>query len=361
MRDFVWSLPDREAMVQRLLIYYDANGRDLPWRGVKDLYRIWVAEIMLQQTGVKTVWPYYLKFLARFPDIGCLAAASEEEVLSCWQGLGYYRRARHLHAAACRVVGEMAGRMPETLEGLVGLPGIGVSTAGAILAIGLNQPQAILDGNVKRVLSRLVALEHEVDSVSGRAMLWGLARHLTPVNRSGDYAQAIMDLGSEICRLRQPDCGRCPWSPWCQALAMGRPEGFPVVAPKGVKPHKFQFKALIFRDDGSVLLLQRPARGLLGGMWEPPGDDFHLSTDPPDPDTVRQVLADSLGLQVTLPMGLPLVRHVFTHFRLTVFPFSCHWLGGEPGDVTPFRWVVPQMLSSLPISTLHRKVLARGL
>lgn len=349
---------DGEKMAQALLDMYDANRRDLPWRGESDLYRIWVAEVMLQQTGVQTVLPYYHKFLFHFPCVVTLAQASEEAVLACWQGLGYYRRAIHLHGAARRVVGEMQGRIPLTLEGLLSLPGIGVSTAGAILAIGLNQRHAILDGNVKRVLARVMGLEQGVETPSAREALWSMARHLTSWERPGDYAQAIMDLGATICRFRKPGCAICPWSGWCQAFLQGCPESYPVVSPKAVKPHKYQFNALVVRQDGHLLLMPRPRRGLLGGFWEPPGGDFSTLSTPPAPEIVNQELTTRFAISVAKPYPLEPVEHVFTHFRLTVWPFFCSWLSGTPPTA---RWIShnnPE--ATLPISTLHRKVLARG-
>ncbi|MBF0126135.1 MAG: A/G-specific adenine glycosylase [Magnetococcales bacterium] len=347
-----------QRMAQALLAFYDAHGRDLPWRRERDLYRIWLAEIMLQQTGVKSVVPYYERFLARFPDLASLAAGSREEVLALWQGLGYYRRAAHLHAAACRVAGESGGRLPESLAGLMSLPGIGESTAGAILAIGLGKRHPILDGNVKRVLARVLALEHTVDGKAGQQALWAMADRLTPADRPGDYAQAIMDLGAAVCRPRQPACACCPWSSWCGAALAGCPERFPRVASKGVKPNRYQFSLLVFREDGRVLLFPRPARGLLAGMWEPPGDQPGPVDTPPDAGSVSRFLVEGYGLRVTLPQPLEPVRHVFTHFRLTVFPFMGRWVGGEPPEAS--RWVAMPPDGTIPVSTLHRKVLARG-
>ncbi len=345
-------------MARCLLAYYDARGRDLPWRGGQDLYRIWVAEIMLQQTGVKTVMPYYQTFLERFPDVVTLAYAPLETVLACWQGLGYYRRAVHLHAAACRVVFELNGRFPETMQELLTLPGIGLSTAGAILAIGLNQHHPILDGNVKRVLARLLALELPVDSTKGRKILWHYATELTSVKRPGDYAQAIMDLGAEVCRLRHPDCLTCPWNRWCQAWLQSVPMAYPVKAPKVGKPHKYQFNLLVYRPEGQVLMVPRPAKGLLGGLWEPLSGEMTLEPLMPTSEQVEQRIYRQYGVGVSMPRVLTAVEHVFTHFRLTVVPFVSAWIAGEPNGA--FRWVDAQPDQDLPISTLHHKVLARG-
>ncbi|MBF0296597.1 MAG: A/G-specific adenine glycosylase [Magnetococcales bacterium] len=343
-------------MARALLSHYDLHARDLPWRKGQDTYRIWVAEIMLQQTGVKSVIPYFQHFLARFPDLPALAAAEVAEVLACWQGLGYYRRAVHLHAAARMVMQNGAGRLPETMAGLLALPGIGASTAGAILAIGSGQRVPILDGNVVRVLSRLLAMEEPADAPAGRARLWKMADRLTPADRPGDYAQAIMDLGARICRPRKPDCLVCPWSSWCRAHRSHTPTSYPRLLPRRTRPEKYQFSLLVLRE-GSLLLTPRPARGLLGGMWEPPGSPPEETWSPPDGQALVNWIKNRHGMQVTLPAPLEPVRHAFTHFRLTVYPYVCHWLAHEPPSEA--RWVSLPVDRSLPVSTLHRKVLTR--
>ncbi|MBF0178423.1 MAG: A/G-specific adenine glycosylase [Magnetococcales bacterium] len=343
-------------MAQALLSHYDLHARDLPWRGQRDTYRIWVAEIMLQQTGVKSVIPYFQNFLARFPDLPSLAIAEVEEVLACWQGLGYYRRAVHLHAAARLVMQHGDGRLPETLAGLLALPGIGASTAGAILAIGSGQRVPILDGNVVRVLSRVLAMEEPADSSAGRARLWEMADRLTPADRPGDYAQAIMDLGARICRPRNPECPACPWSSWCRACQSGTPMAHPRLMPKRTRPEKYQFTLLVVRE-GSVLLTPRPARGLLGGMWEPPGSPPEETWSAPDAQTLVHWIKNRHGMEVSSPTPLAPVHHAFTHFRLTVFPFLSDWLAHEPSGEA--RWVSLPVDAALPVSTLHRKVLAR--
>ncbi|MBF0190785.1 MAG: A/G-specific adenine glycosylase [Magnetococcales bacterium] len=350
----------RAILAQRLLDHYAQHGRDLPWRRTREPYPVWLSEILLQQTGVKSVLPYYERFLDRFPTIQALAAAPLETVLTCWQGLGYYRRAVHLHAAAQQVVQHHQGRLPDEMASLLKLPGIGPSTAGAILAIAFNQHHAILDGNVKRVLSRLLALDHPPDSTPGKKILWETARLLTPLGHAGTHAQAIMDLGATLCRPRSPDCPHCPWNAWCAAHAKGQPAAYPATMSREVsKPHQYQFNALVVRQDRSLLLVPRPAQGLLGGLWCPPGDDPGPTATPPQAWQVQQWLADRYGLQVHLPQPLETVDHIFTHFRLTVFPFFCPWQAGDPPSDSGHRWVVPGTDQMPPISTLHRKVLRR--
>ncbi|MBF0186932.1 MAG: A/G-specific adenine glycosylase, partial [Magnetococcales bacterium] len=232
MRPTPLETPDLQAdpdrLARQLLDHYDRHGRDLPWRGISDLYAIWISEIMLQQTGVSVVIPYYTRFLERFPTVTSLADASLDAVLSLWQGLGYYRRARHLHTAARLIQTKHGGEFPEEVDQVTALPGVGPSTAHAILAIGREQRLPILDGNVKRVLSRLLAWPHPMGVSRHEKPLWTIADLLTPEQRPGDYAQAIMDLGATLCRRSRPQCERCPWSGACRAFACQSVESFPV-------------------------------------------------------------------------------------------------------------------------------------
>lgn len=354
---------DRPRLAAQLLAFYDQMGRPLPWRNEQNLYRIWVSEIMLQQTGVTTVLSYYPRFLGRFPTVQHLAEAREEEVLILWQGLGYYQRARHLHRAAQQIVAHLGGRLPEELAGWLALPGIGPSTAAAILAIGRNQPHTILDGNVKRVLARLMALPHPLTSQIAQTALWTLARSLTPNHRPGDYAQAIMDLGATLCTRSKPACDRCPWQAWCEAYRLGKPGAFPVAAPRRAKPHRVQLALLVFNVRDQLLLCQRPGQGLLANLWEPPTLELADAEPlPMDPQVVRERMADRFSLQVTEPAPLPPVAHTFTHFHLTVYPFLCQLVGeeGEKGGNSdqPTRWLAQSAWYTLPLATLHRKVLA---
>ncbi|MBF0162444.1 MAG: A/G-specific adenine glycosylase [Magnetococcales bacterium] len=354
---------DGVRMAGQLLGFYDRQGRQLPWRGERDLYRLWVSEIMLQQTGVATVLSYYPRFLARFPTVESLAGSTEEAVLLAWQGLGYYRRAQHLHRAAQRLVAR-GGGLPEELEGWLGLPGIGPSTAAAILAIGRDQPHAILDGNVKRVLARLLAFPHPLNSSRAQQVLWSVARQLTPRQRPGDYAQAIMDLGATLCTRSQPDCLRCPWQEHCQAHRLAAVASFPVVVPRPGKPRRRGVAALIFDKNRQLLLCQRPAQGLLAGLWEPPTlamDDAEML--PLEPQSVAQRIAQRFNLHTTLPQPLPPVQHTFTHFHLTLYPFVCQWLGeegegvGNEAGYQTVRWLPRAAWHTLPCATLHRKIL----
>ncbi len=350
-------------LTSALLAFYDTHGRNLPWRHTRDPYRIWLSEIMLQQTGVTTVIPYYHRFLAHFETLPKLAAAELEEVLALWQGLGYYRRARMLHKAARQVLDDHGGAFPDTHQAILALPGIGPSTAAAILAIAYNGPDASLDGNVKRVLARLMALEAPLNAKIERTMLWPLAERLTSSERPGDYAQAIMDLGATLCTLRNPECPACPWRKHCRALAGGDACRYPLRSPKkGAKPRRQRMVLLARRRDGALLLGRRPPEGLLGGLWEPPGADLEAAA--PNLAQLRRHLRRQHTLKSPQrPQPLNAVQHTFTHFHLTVHPYL--WDGAEaspgliPGPFETLNWFDPPSLETLPLSTLYRKVLAR--
>lgn len=294
----------------RLLAWYDQCGRkDLPW-SVAEPYHVWVSEIMLQQTQVATVVPYYQRFLARFPNVRALAEAPLDDVLRLWAGLGYYVRARNLHAAAQRIVRDHGGQIPRDLTLLCALPGIGRSTAGAILALAFGDHHAILDGNVRRVLARYHAEAGSPGSASFEGKLWAHAQAHTPRFRTRDYTQAIMDLGATVCR-RTPECPRCPFERDCAARSSGDPSRYPAPRRRGALPAR-HICMLIVRDAGDrVLLIRRAAGGVWGGLWSLP------ECSGPD---VSLWCRDTLGLEVSLgPPGAAL-QHRFTHFLLVITP-----------------------------------------
>jgi len=307
--------PDNQAreFSGRLLAWFDRHGRNyLPWSRSRDPYRIWVSEIMLQQTQVTTVIDYYRRFMARFPSVDKLAAGDIDEVLHLWTGLGYYARARNLHKAARIVTAEYGGEMPADIEILVGLPGIGRSTAGAILAFAHGQRHPILDGNVKRVLTRVYRIPGWPGRRAVEKELWALAERCTPAERVDDYTQAIMDLGAGVCLRRRPRCGACPVAGLCEGRRQGDPESFPAKAPRKTKPVKATGMLLIRNERGEVLLEQRPPTGVWGGLWGLPECDAGL------PATTRQF--DSLGLTLELEPPDTTIRHTFTHFHLDITP-----------------------------------------
>ncbi len=298
---------------RRVLDWYARDGRtDLPWQVQPTPYRVWVSEIMLQQTQVATVIPYYERFMERFPDIRSLAQASPDQVLHHWSGLGYYARARHLHAAAQRVVAAFNGRFPETFETVVGLPGIGRSTAGAILSLACGQYHPILDGNVKRVLTRYHALAGWPGRPNVQKHLWELAEQYTPRQQTAAYTQAIMDLGATVCTRARPDCDACPVGTGCAAHAAGKETAFPSPRPKKALPVRSVCMLMLCNDDGDILLEQRPPAGIWGGLWSFP--EF------PAADAIAERCVESLGIKVSKAETWTPVRHTFSHFHLEITP-----------------------------------------
>jgi len=265
--EFVDPIIQKNKIQDRLLQWFEKNGRDLPWRKTQDPYAIWASEIMLQQTQVATVIPYYQEFLKSFPTIHHLAKADLSEVLKVWEGLGYYSRARNLHRASQIVVNHLKGKIPENLKDLISLPGIGRSTAGAILSFAYNKEAPILDGNIKRVLSRLFAISGS--KARTEKILWGISESLIPKGHSNPFNQALMDLGSMLCISKDPQCPRCPLCHLCKAKASGTPERYPSKLAKK-KISSITAISAVIQKGGRVLVNQRPPVGLLGGLWEFP-------------------------------------------------------------------------------------------
>jgi A/G-specific adenine glycosylase len=311
------------GLAEALLRWFDDHGRHhLPWQVDPSPYRVWVSEVMLQQTQVETVKPYYARFMARFPDVAALAAATPDEVLAHWAGLGYYARARNLHAAAREIVARHGGELPQSLEELTELPGIGRSTAGAILALAHNQRHPILDGNAKRVLARVFLVEEPPDSSAGLRRLWALADACTPAVRVAPYTQAIMDLGATLCTRASPACGRCPLAGRCGARASGRTADIPAARRRAPRRERHAHVVFVVAR-GRVLLERRPPRGLWGGLWTPP--EF------PDESAARAWLATRQGVAGPTRRLAPL-RHAFTHFDLLIEPWVLDRDG--PGGVS---------------------------
>ena len=304
-----------------LLAWYDRHRRILPWRAgpkeTPDPYRVWLSEIMLQQTTVKTVAPYFARFVQRWPDIGDLAAASLQDVLKVWAGLGYYARARHLHACAKAVVEQHAGRFPSTENELRALPGIGTYTAAAITAIAFDRRAVPVDGNIERIVARLFAVEESLPAA--KPTIRRLAETLTPQRRPGDFAQALMDLGATICTPKKPACVLCPLNEGCKARRRGDPEFFPVKTPKAEGKLRKGAAFVVTRADGRVLVRSRPVKGLLGGMTEFPTTEWTADFDE----------KGALAVAPRLPRAKPrwqrvrgVVTHVFTHFPLELVVYS---------------------------------------
>ncbi len=333
-----------------ILAWYDRHRRDLPWRAKPgerpDPYAVWLSEIMLQQTTVATVGPYFRRFLARWPKVEDLAAASLDQVLTEWQGLGYYARARNLHKCAGVVARDFAGRFPDTEEGLRALPGIGAYTAAAIAAIAFDRPAVVVDGNVERVMARLFA--EETPLPAAKPILHDYAARLTPEKRAGDYAQAVMDLGATVCTPKSPKCLLCPWGDSCKGRAKGIAETLPRRAPKGDKPTR---RGVAFwlvkegRDGPSILLRRRPERGLLGGMMEVPSTPWETAEPVPAVDHAP-VRADWQWLDGT-------VKHTFTHFHLELRVLVGKAKGSAPEDGI---WWPLDRLDEQALPTVMKKI-----
>jgi A/G-specific adenine glycosylase len=293
-----------------------AHGRHhLPWQATRNAYRIWLSEIMLQQTQVATVVPYYERFVDRFPDVRALADASLDDVLAHWSGLGYYSRARHLHRAAVIIRDERGGRFPDTLEALTALPGVGRSTAAAIMVFAYGARAAILDGNVKRVLARACGIEGYPGDKAVSDALWSAAERLLPVDDIEAYTQGLMDLGASVCVRSRPRCDVCPITAICLARTAGRVSELPAPRPRKLLPHR-RTTMLVLEHAHEVLLEKRPAPGIWGGLWCFPEIDTA--------DDAATFCARSFGVQVDATERLPDLEHGFTHFRLTISPVRVH-------------------------------------
>ncbi|MCF6278273.1 MAG: A/G-specific adenine glycosylase [Anaerolineales bacterium] len=337
------------ALAHRLLTWYRKNKRSLPWRDHPDPYAVWVSEIMLQQTRVDAVIPYFERWLARFPDIQTLAAAPEQEVLNLWEGLGYYSRARNIHHAAHMLADEFDAQLPADVALLQTLPGIGRYTAAAIASMAFGQNVAALDGNIRRVYSRLFHIDAPLGTTRAEKTLWELAEEILPHGNAGDYNQALMDLGATICTPRSPSCEDCPLGEFCQARKIGVQHERPVRKVKKAVPQYVHAAAAIV-EHRRVLLGRRPADGLLGGMWEFPNG----RVDGKPAEGLAAVLES--GYQLKVECGAPLceVRHAYTHFKVSVFAFRCTLL--RLASRKKLRWVAVSDLDDYPMGKVDRLI-----
>jgi A/G-specific adenine glycosylase len=348
------TAPDPQA----LLAWYDRYARVLPWRARRgeqpDPYRVWLSEIMLQQTTVKAVAPYYARFIARWPTVAQLAAADLEEVLAAWAGLGYYARARNLHICAREIIAQHGGAFPRSAEALRALPGIGDYTAAAIGAIAYDAPAVPVDGNVERVVARLFAVDEALPAA--KPAIKRLAESLKPPHRAGDFAQALMDLGATLCLPKRPACALCPWNEACLARARGDAETFPRKAPKREGELRRGAAFVALRADGRVLLRTRPQKGLLGGMSEVPGSEWTPEFKP----ARALAAAPRFRAKAKWRRLAASVDHVFTHFplRLTVFIAEVPRTAPAPKGA---RWVKLGDLAGEALPSLMRKVITRAL
>jgi A/G-specific adenine glycosylase len=336
---------------RRLIAWQKRHGRhDLPWQSTRDPYAIWVSEIMLQQTQVVAVIPYYQRFLQSFPDIGALAAATQDAVLAHWSGLGYYSRARNLHQAAMIMARDHGGRFPEDYDKVLALPGIGRSTAAAICVFAYGARRAILDGNVRRVLARSFGIEGYPGDKRVEDDLWARAERLLPAHDVEAYTQGLMDLGAGICTRRRPQCTACPLQGDCVAHQRGLTDRLPARRPKKVLPHKSTVM-LILQHAGEVLLEKRPATGIWGGLWS-----FPEVT--PEQDA-HSLCAQRFGAQVTALEPLPVLEHGFTHYRLSITPQRLRVTALAPRAAEPGHiWLPLAEARSAAIPTPVRRILS---
>ncbi len=339
MGDLIPCGPQAAAALRRaLLVWFHCHRRDLPWRRTRDPYAVWLSEIMLQQTRVETVIDYYTRFLERFPTVESLAAAHEDEILKLWEGLGYYSRALNLHKTAKAVTGHYKGVFPGSVEELRQLPGIGRYTAGAIASIAFGVKAPVLDGNVKRVLARLFAIEERIDQASTLHRLWELADRLVSPRSPGNFNQALMELGARICLPKNPACAECPVRMFCEARERGIQDRIPAKRPAPKVPHCHVVAAAI-RKNGRYLLGKRPPGGMLGGLWEFPGGKVEPG-ETHEEALVREI-REELGIEIRVLGHAASVDHAYSHLTVTLHLYLCEHIGGRPRTLyhSALKWV----------------------
>jgi A/G-specific adenine glycosylase len=357
------------AIAQRLAVWHDRQQRSLPWRsapaGKRDPYQVWISEIMAQQTRIETVVDYYERWMRRFPTIEALAAAEQQEVLKQWEGLGYYARARNVHRAAQILVAEHGGKVPDERNALKKLPGIGDYTVGAILSLAFNRSEPILDGNVKRVLSRIADIDQPLDQPATLRLLWQLARAVveaSPPNGAGTVNEGLMELGALVCVPANPRCLLCPVAEHCRAYAQGTQNERPVTSPKAQTPHYDVAAGVIWQGKtgaSPLLIAQRPQEGMLGGLWEFPGGKREAS-DADLPSCLQREIREELGIEIEVGGPVATVQHAYTHFRITLYAFHARHVAGEPQALgcAAWRWVTLDELDAYPFPVTDRKIIA---
>jgi len=345
-----------EGLREQLLGWYDRSRRVLPWRSGPgerpDPYHVWLSEVMLQQTRVETVRPYYLRWLRRFPTLDALACASQEEVLREWEGLGYYARARNFHRAVREVSRVYGGEVPSDRERFLALPGVGRYTVGAVLSIAFGKTEPVVDGNVRRVFSRLLD-----EGAPSDETLWRLAGELVDGSRPGDFNQALMELGATVCTPRSPACGECPVAAWCAARAAGTQASRPARKPSRVVPTENHGVAITRGEGGALLLARRPQKGRLAGMWEFPGVSAREGEGLAE--AAARAAHDLAGVAVVPGESLGTVEHLFTHVRVLYHAFSCPLAhGASDHGVGEVAWIAPERLTAFALPRAQRRLAA---
>ena len=353
--------PDEKTALlhNRLIDWFRESREDLPWRRDRTPYRVWLSEIMLQQTQVATVIPYYERFLQKFPTVEMLAAAPLDDVLKLWEGLGYYSRARNLHRAAQMVANKLDGRFPATAAELQKLPGIGRYTAGAVASLAFGEDVPVLDGNVIRVLTRVFNIDQDIAQPATQHALWDLAGQLVPAGQAANWNEGLMELGRRICTPRDPLCAQCPSAGQCEANRLGVQNERPVRRPRAKTPHYDVTAAVIRRADGQMLIAQRPLDGMLGGLWEFPGG----KREPGETlrDCVAREIREELGIDIRVGPQLATVRHGYTHFRITLYAFACEIVRGEPQALgcAAWTWATLDDLDRYAFPVTDQQIIAR--
>lgn len=347
---------ERRLFRPAIIRWYRKNQRDLFWRGGNDAYAIWVSEIILQQTRVDQGTPYIARFLKTFPTVESLASASEERVLKIWEGLGYYSRARNMHRAANAVVQDLGGRLPNSVDDWQTLSGVGRYTAGAICSIAFDHRVPVLDGNIKRVLARVLDLSESIDDGKVTDSLWEVMAHLVDGKAPGDFNQGMMELGSEVCTPRKPSCANCPVQKHCMAFANGTQLERPIRKKKRKVPHKEIVVAAIFKN-GKYLLGKRPSDGLLGGLWEFPGGKIEGGES--HPEALVRECEEELGIIVEPGDLVARVNHAYSHFKVTLNVYRCRHLKGRTKAKvhTELKWVPPNRFEQYPFPKANHKFL----
>ncbi len=341
---------------KNLISWFQKNQRDLPWRSRRTPYSTWISEIMLQQTQVQQVVPYYRRFMDRFSSIQSLAKAPVLQVLKAWEGMGYYSRARHIHQTAQIIVRRFAGQIPIDFQDLLELPGIGRSTAGAILSLAYDQPFPVLDGNIRRVLIRFFYINQDPGKTATINKLWSISQNIIPLKNAGLFNEALMELGALICSPKNPDCVRCPLKKRCLGFCSGDPASLPIKKPRKPIPH-FDVTAAVIQSKKKILITQRPEKGLLGGLWEFPGG----KKEPGESleQCLKREIQEELNIEIKVGERFIQVRHAYTHFKITLHCFFCRKLKGRilPIGVKDFRWVFPEELDRFPFPRADQKVI----
>jgi A/G-specific adenine glycosylase len=343
---------------KKLIAWYDKNKRDLPWRATSDPYCIWVSEVMLQQTQVNTVIPYYHRFIRRFKSIQQLSQADLQDVLKLWEGLGYYGRARNLHRAAQMIVQEFKGEVPNRWELFRRLPGVGDYIAAAVLSIAFNQAYAVVDGNVKRVLARLFKIDDPVNGTTSTAVYRKMAEELLDHRRPGSFNQALMELGATICRPRRPACAACPLSILCKAYQSDCIAVYPKKIKKAATPQYRLAVGVVFKN-GKVLITQRQPDGLLGGLWEFPGGKIEKG-ETAETACIREI-KEEINLTVRIDRHLTQVKHAYTHFKIIMEVFCCTYLAGRVRLNGPVahRWIRLPAIDNFPVPKANHKFIPK--